>query len=135
MSQSPDFACWRWMNCWRWASAEAGNSSSLTVMPVFLALYAFTHAWALPAVSLPWQYVTVPLAPLARVGSRTFAPGVVLPPLLEALPPPPPPPPPPLSLPPQAATTSEQRATANAAPKPKRPLMRPLLQGPNLLGL
>src|SRR3954463_14491327 len=137
MSQSPDFACWRWMNCWRWASAEAGNSSSLTVMPVFLALYAFTHAWALPAVSLPWQYVTVPLAPLARFGSRTFAPEVVSPPLPPAAAPPPPPLLllPPLSLPPQAATTREHSATAIAAPKPKRPLMRPLLQGPTLLGL
>src|SRR3954447_18185751 len=91
MSQSPDFACWRWMNCWRCASAEAGNSSSFTVMPVFLALYAFTHAWALPAVSLPWQYVTVPLAPFATFGSSTFAPDVVLPPPpeLALLPPPP----------------------------------------------
>src|SRR3954453_23746691 len=125
------------MNCWRWASAEAGNSSSLTVMPVFLALYAFTHAWALPAVSLPWQYVTVPLAPLAEFGSMTFAPDVVLPPPpppVEADPPPPPPPPP-LSPPPHAATTSEHSATAIVAPKPKRPLMRPLLQGPTLLGL
>src|SRR3954447_17465869 len=125
------------MNCWRCASAEAGNSSSFTVMPVFLALYAFTQACALPAVSLPWQYVTVPLAPFARLGSRTFAPDVVLPPLppLEADPPPPPPPPTPLSEPPQAATTRELNATAIAAPKPKRPLMRPLLQGPTLLGL
>src|SRR3954452_24198139 len=117
------------MNCWRCASAEAGNSSSFTVMPVFLALYAFTQAWALPAVSLPWQYVTVPLAPFAEFGSMTFAPAVVLAPLPpDADPPPPPPPPPPLlsSPPPHAATTREHSATATAALKPKRPLMRPL---------
>src|SRR3954466_13938857 len=127
------------MNCWRCASAEAGNSSSFTVMPVFLGLYAFTQAWAVPAVSLPWQYVTVPLAPFAEFGSMTFAPAVVfapLPPPDADPPPPPPPPPPPLSAPPpHAATTREHSATATAALKPKRPLMRPLLQGPTLLGL
>src|SRR3954454_19802844 len=98
------------MNCWRCASAEAGNSSSFTVMPVFLALYAFTQAWALPAVSLPWQYVTVPLAPFAEFGSMTFAPEVVFPPPPEAAPPPPPPPPPPLSPPPR--TRRRQASTA-----------------------
>src|SRR3954466_2215893 len=32
-SQSPDFACWRWMNWLRCSSAEAGNSLSLAVRP------------------------------------------------------------------------------------------------------
>jgi hypothetical protein len=66
----------------------------------------------------------------------TLAP-VTVTPLLELLEEPPPP----LLLllllllPPQAATTSAHADTASAAPKPKRPLMRPLLQGPKLLGL
>src|SRR3954469_7106864 len=32
-SQSPDFACWRWMNWLRCSSAEAGNSVSLALRP------------------------------------------------------------------------------------------------------
>src|SRR4051812_10386585 len=32
-SQSPDFACWRWMNWLRCSSADAGNSVSLAVRP------------------------------------------------------------------------------------------------------
>src|SRR3954465_12239102 len=37
-SQSPDLACWRWMNWVRCSSAEAGNSTSfaLIVEPYFL---------------------------------------------------------------------------------------------------
>src|SRR3954466_7243900 len=37
-SQSPDFACWRWMNWLRCSSAEAGNSTSLAFRsgPYFL---------------------------------------------------------------------------------------------------
>src|ERR1700710_381664 len=37
-SQSPDFACWRWMNWLRCSSAEAGNSVSLALRfgPYFL---------------------------------------------------------------------------------------------------
>src|SRR5919202_4959891 len=32
-SQSPDLACWRWMNWLRCSSAEAGNSNSLALRP------------------------------------------------------------------------------------------------------
>src|ERR1041384_1689439 len=37
-SQSPDFACWRWMNWLRCSSADAGNSVSLAFRsgPYFL---------------------------------------------------------------------------------------------------
>src|SRR5690349_14305601 len=59
----------------------------------------------------------------------TFAPLVVCcppPPDVEALPPPPP------LLPPHAATTRAQASATTAATTPKRPLMRPLLQGPTL---
>src|SRR5919112_5058683 len=37
-SQSPDLACWRWMNWLRCSSAEAGNSTSLAFRsgPYFL---------------------------------------------------------------------------------------------------
>src|SRR3954451_12362508 len=43
----------------------------------------------------------------------------------------PPPPPPPLSPPPpQAARARAPTSAVTAAPTPKRPLMRPLLQGP-----
>jgi len=79
---------------------------------------------ALPAGIL--ERVTVP-------PERAHLAGLPPPELLLLLPPPPPPPL--LSLPPQAATTSVHNDTAIAAPKPKRPLMRPLLQGPTLLGL
>src|SRR3954465_9174254 len=68
---------------------------------------------------------------LSEFGSMTFAPVTftppLLPPLLLLLLPPPPPPPPP----PQAATSSAAD-TMVAAPRPKRPLMRPLLQGPTV---
>src|SRR5215212_2983346 len=63
MSHSPDLACWRWMNWVRCASADAGNSRSFTVTPVFLALKALIQACVTPVVSLPLQYVTLPLAP------------------------------------------------------------------------
>src|SRR4051794_29058770 len=69
---------------------------------------------------------------LSEFGSMTFAPVTFTPPLLPLLllllllllPPPPPPPP-------QAATSSAAD-TIVAAPRPKRPLMRPLLQGPTV---
>src|SRR3954449_6302409 len=116
MSHSPDLACWRWMNCVRCASAEAGNSRSLTVTPFFWALNALIHACVTPVVSLPEQYVTLPLALFIEFGSMTFAPFVwSWPPdelELELEPPPP------LS-PPQAATTKAHTDTATAATTPK----------------
>src|SRR5215218_5397926 len=127
MSHSPDLACWRWMNWVRCASADAGNSRSFTVTPVFLALKALIQACVTPVVSLPTQYVTLPLAPFMELGSIALAPAVLLPPSS------PPPPPPPPSSPPHAARTRAQTNAANTAPKPKRPLMRPLLQGPTAL--
>ena len=77
-SQSPDFACWRWMNWLRCSSADAGNSTSLAVRPwdEYFLLKRSIISWALPAVSLPWQYVTVPLAPSIALGSMTLAPDV-----------------------------------------------------------
>src|SRR4051794_30132929 len=78
------------------------------------------RAFALPVVSLPWQYLTVPLGGVfIDAGSMTLAPEIVAPP-----PPPPPPPlPPPLlsSPPPQAAKT---RQLAAMAPKPTCSFMR-----------
>src|SRR3954451_675935 len=76
-SQSFDFACWRWMNCARCWSAEAGNSVRVAFQPLLanFLLNSATLAWASPVVSLPWQYLTVPLGGfLKELASMTFAP-------------------------------------------------------------
>src|SRR3954452_7531919 len=107
-SHSPDFARWRWMNWLRCSSADSGNSSSLAVMPGLSALNFFTPSLRSPEVSLPVQYVTVPLAPSIADASRVFAPLVApvdLEPLDELL----------LSSPPHAATPNAQAIVASNA--------------------
>src|SRR3954452_7677553 len=54
-SQSPDFACWRWMNWLRCSSADGGNSTVLRLMFGYFALNALTHVLRKPVVSLPVQ--------------------------------------------------------------------------------
>ena len=56
-SQSPDFACWRWMNWLRCSSALAGNSTNLTLSPfdAFALLKSLTNWPTAPLVSLPEQ--------------------------------------------------------------------------------
>src|SRR5437879_3532291 len=114
-SHSPDFDCSRWTNWLRCSSADVGNSSILADRPCALnfALKALTAAVLLPDVSLPRQYVTVPVASCeaASVGAF-FTPSVAPVAWVEA-----PPPLPVLALSllllPQAATNSA-RATTRA---------------------
>src|SRR5258708_38620308 len=85
-SHSGDFACSRWMNWLRCSSADSGNSSSLAFSPeaANFALNWLTAAVLLPDVSLPRQYVTLPVAPSdaasvgALVAPLAAAAGVVL---------------------------------------------------------
>src|SRR5215213_5087158 len=103
-SQSADLARWRWVNWLRCSSADSGNSSSFAVRPGFALLNSLTPSMRSPEVSLPVQYVTLPLALSIDFGSIVFAPVIFLPP--EA-----PPPPPLLSLlDPHAATTTAMTA-------------------------
>src|SRR5215218_8670432 len=88
-SQSPDFACWRWMNWLRCSSADGGNSVALSVMFGYFALNASSVVFRKPVVSLPTQYVTEPLAFCMDAGSMTLAPSVWLPPPPVAAAPPP----------------------------------------------
>src|ERR687888_2752557 len=61
-SQSPDFAFWRWTNwsCCCWASS--GNSTRFTWTCDCDLLNCAIVSFRSPDVSLPEQYVTVPLA-------------------------------------------------------------------------
>src|SRR3954449_2255525 len=143
MSHSPDLASWRWMNWLRCSSADSGNSKSRAFSPVdaLSLLNSVTDAFCPPDVSLPVQYVTVPVAPFesATVGALAtpevapvlFWPALVpvpLPPELVLL-----------SSPPQAATKRAADAMSAAA-KPFRPNMcvvpscDPLRRGSNVPG-
>src|SRR5215211_9234196 len=73
-SQSADLARWRWMNWLRCSSADSGNSSSFAVRPGLALLNSFTPSFRSPEVSLPVQYVTLPLALSIDAGSIFFAP-------------------------------------------------------------
>src|SRR3954469_10011717 len=109
-SHSPDFARWRWMNWLRCSSADSGNSSSLALRPSDLnfLLNSATPSLRSPDVSLPVQYVMVPLAPFMASAPIDFAP-LVAPVDSEPLPPPPP------ESPPHAATSRAQaKATSTA---------------------
>ena len=57
MSQSEDFACWRWANWSCCRSADSGNSRSFALRPCdeYFALNALTDAFWPPDVSLPVQ--------------------------------------------------------------------------------
>src|SRR4051812_1167625 len=107
-SQSADLARSRWMNWLRCSSADSGNSSSLAFIPGLSLLNCLTPSIRSPEVSLPVQYVTLPLALSIDLGSITLAPVTFLPP--EA----PPPPPPPLSEP-HAATATDMTAARHTA--------------------
>src|SRR3954451_22987059 len=107
-SQSPDLACWRWMNWLRCSSADSGNSSSFAVRPGLALLNSLTPSMRSPEVSLPVQYVTLPLALSIDFGSIVLAPVILLPP--ED-----PPPPPLLLLEPHAATTTAMTAARHTA--------------------
>src|SRR3954454_22861452 len=86
-SQSADVARWRWVNWLRCSSADSGNSRSLAFKPGLALLNSLTPSIRSPEVSLPVQYVTLPLALSIDFGSFCFAP------LTFASPPEPPPPP------------------------------------------
>src|SRR4051794_41140126 len=106
-SQSADLARWRWMNWLRCSSADSGNSRSFAVRPGLALLNSLTPSMRSPDVSLPVQYVTLPLALSIDFGSIFFAPSIFWPP--EE------PPPPPLLLllllsDPHAATTTAMTA-------------------------
>src|SRR5215212_11747595 len=97
------------MNWLRCSSADSGNSSSFAVRPGLALLKSLTPSIRSPEVSLPVQYVTLPLALSIDFGSIFFAPSILAPP-------PEPPPPPLLLSEPQAATTTAMttdRHTAN----------------------
>src|SRR5829696_9232861 len=103
-SQSADLARWRWMNWLRCSSADSGNSRSFAVRPGLAFVNSLTPSLRSPEVSLPVQYVTLPLALSIDAGSIFFAPSVwpvdVSPPLL------------PLSLSSPHAATTTAMATA-----------------------
>ena len=91
-SQSSDLACWRWMNAARCWSADAGNSVIVAFQPwpPYLALKSLTSSFPEPVVSLPVQYLTVPLGGLfIDAGSMTLAPLTSVPPPDVLAPPPP----------------------------------------------
>src|SRR5690348_9354294 len=125
-SQSPDFAFWRWTNwsCCCWASS--GNSTSLTWRFGFALLNSAIVSLRSPEVSLPEQYVTVPLALFIDAGSTDFTPEL---PLDD---PPPEEPPPPLSSPPHAATNTPH---ASAAHNIKRNLLDTISPSVRVCGL
>src|SRR3954469_9623619 len=102
-SQSADLARSRWVNWLRCSSADSGNSRSLAVRPGFSLLKFLTPSIRSPEVSLPVQYVTLPLALSIDFGSIVLAPLIFVPP--EA-----PPPPPLLLSEPHAATTTAMTA-------------------------
>src|SRR4051794_28709844 len=110
-SHSPDFARWRWMNWLRCSSADSGNSSSLAFRPWALnfLLKLAMPSFRSPDVSLPAQYVMVPLALSIELALRDFAPLVAPVDLVPAEPP--------LSelLLPQAATSSAHEIASAAA--------------------
>src|SRR3954466_6621053 len=106
-SQSPDFAFWRWTNwsCCCWASS--GNSTRLTWRFGLALLNSAMPSLRSPDVSLPEQYVTLPLALFIDAGSTDFTPEVL------PVPPPPEEPPPPLLPPPHAATRTPQASAVH----------------------
>src|SRR3954452_10188648 len=74
MSHSPDFARWRWTNWLRCSSADSGNSLivALRPCPAYFALKSLTDLICAPDVSLPVQYVTLPVAPFASASVGAF---------------------------------------------------------------
>src|SRR4029453_3087509 len=90
-SQSEDLARWRCVNWSCCCCASSGNSVSLIVLPGLALLNSATPSLRSPEVSLPLQYVALPLAFSIDAGSTCLTPSVE--PVSELAPPPPPPPP------------------------------------------
>src|SRR3954451_16339298 len=76
-SQSADLARWRWVNLLRCSSADSGNSRSFAVRPGLALLNSLTPSMRSPEVSLPVQYVTLPLALSIDFGSICLAPSTL----------------------------------------------------------
>src|SRR3954447_26793488 len=87
-SQSPDFAFWRCTNWSCCCCASSGNSVSLTWRSGLAALNSLMVSLRSPEVSLPEQYVTLPLAFFIDAGSTALMPDVA--PFSLVLDPPPP---------------------------------------------
>src|SRR3954447_22344779 len=124
-SQSPDLAfcrCTNW-SCCCWASS--GNSTSLIMTFGLALLNSAIDSLRSPEVSLPEQYVAVPLALSIDAGSTAFAPEVLPVSDVPAVPP--------LeSSPPQAATSTPQ---ASAAQRSKRSLLDTISPSVRMCGL
>src|SRR3954454_1886087 len=133
-SQSPDLAFWRCTNWSCCCCASSGNSVSLTWRSGLAALNSLMVSLRSPEVSLPEQYVMLPLAFFIDAGSTALTPDVA-PFSLVLLPPPP------ESLP-QATMRTAQARTAQSRktdrldtsspsglPQLSRPLDLPSVEG------
>src|SRR4051795_2508861 len=71
-SHSGDLASSRWTSWLRCSSADSESSNRVALTAVCEELYASIVLWNAPLTSLGRQSVTLPLAPFAAAGVKTF---------------------------------------------------------------